>query len=66
VITIHIPWSSKTSKLTLWNEICADIVEHFGLPGDKYTTEVTEDYMDFNFHNDHDGLMCKILVSDYI
>ena len=52
--------------MTQWNEITASIVEHFGLPGDKYTTEVTEDYMDFNFHNDHDGLLCKILVSDYL
>ncbi len=67
MITVHIPWDCpKTNRLILWNNICANIVEHFGLPGDKYTTEVTEDYMDFNFHNDHDGLMCKILVSDYV
>lgn len=66
MIKIHIPWSSKTNSLTLWNDICANIVEHFGLPGEKYTTEVTEDFMNFIFHNDHDGLMCKILVSDYV
>lgn len=66
MVTVHLPWSSKANKMTQWNEITASIVEHFGLPGDKYTTEVTEDYMDFNFHNDHDGLLCKILVSDYL
>jgi hypothetical protein len=66
VITVQIPWSPKAHKLTQWNDICAGIVEHFGLPGDKYVTEVTEDFMDFKFYNDKDGLMCKILVSDYI
>lgn len=65
-VIINIPWSPKASQLTQWNEITASIVEHFGLPGDKYTTEVTEDYMNFKFHNDQDGLMCKILVSDFI
>ncbi len=66
MITVHIPFSPKMHKLSQWNEICADIVEHFGLPGGKYTTEVTEDYMNFNFQDDKDGLMCKILVSEHV
>ncbi len=66
MVKIHIPWNSKNNRLSQWNDICADIVEHFGLPGDRYVTEVTEDYMDFNFHDDRDGLMCKILVSEYL
>ena len=66
MVVIHIPWSPKAHKMTQWNEITASIVEHFGLPGDKYTTELTEEYMDFHFHNDHEGLLCKILVSDYL
>jgi len=66
VITVHIPWSPKIDSLPAWNEATASIVEHFGLPGDKYTTELTSDYMNFNFYNDNEGLMCKILVSDYL
>lgn len=65
MVTVHIPWSSRTGSIPIWNEITASIVEHFGLPGGKYTTELNENYMNFNFHNDHDGLLCKILVSDY-
>ena len=66
MVTVHIPWSPKTGNIPNWNEITASIVEHFGLPGDRYTTELDTDYMNFNFQNDHDGLLCKILVSDYL
>jgi len=66
MMTVHIPWSSKAGNIIVWNKITASIVEHFGLPGYKYTTELNENYMDFHFHNDQEGLLCKILVSDYI
>ncbi len=66
MVTVHIPWSPKANTMPMWNEITASIVEHFGLPGDKYTTELNENYMDFRFNNDHEGLLCKILVSDYL
>jgi hypothetical protein len=42
------------------------VIEHFGLPGDRYTTEVSVDCMKFNFKTEYDALMCKILVSDRV
>ena len=66
MITVHVPFSPKIHKLSQWNEVCANIVERFGLPGGKYTTEVTEDYMNFNFVDEQDGLMCQLLVSDHV
>ena len=62
---IQIPWESHQSN-TWWNEICANVVEKFGLPGDKYTTEVSQDSMKFFFHDEKDALMCRLLVSEYI
>jgi len=47
-----------------WNDTCASIIEHFGLPGDRYVTEVTADNMTFNFKTEQDAFMCKVLVSD--
>jgi hypothetical protein len=61
---VTVPWKSQNNQW--WNETCATIVEHFGLPGGKYTTEVSVDEMNFIFHNDQDALMCKILVSDLL
>jgi hypothetical protein len=61
---IRVPWESQSN--VWWNETCANIIEHFGLPGDKYTTEISADEMKFFFKDDREALMCKILVSDRI
>ncbi len=66
MVIVHIPWNPKANDMPTWNSITASIVEHFGLPGDKYRTELTEDFMNFYFDNDKDGLLCQILVSDYV
>ena len=58
---ITIPWRNQGD--VWWNGTCASVLEHFGLPGDRYTTEVSEECMKFFFKNEHDALMCKILVS---
>lgn len=62
---IQIPWKGYQSNIW-WNEICANIVEHFGLPGNKYTTEVSENAMKFYFCDEKDAFMCKLLVSEHI
>lgn len=59
--TVSVPW--KNQSTIQWNEICADIVNHFGLPGDRYTTEVSVDEMLFFFKNEKDALMCTLLIS---
>jgi hypothetical protein len=59
---VTVPWGSQNN--TWWNETCAVICEHFGLPGGKYVTEVNTECMNFIFYNDKDALMCKMLVSD--
>jgi 2-hydroxychromene-2-carboxylate isomerase len=61
---IRVPWENQNN--VWWNETCANIIEHFGLPGDKYTTEVSADEMKFFFKDDREALMCRILVSDRI
>ena len=62
--TIRLPWTGQ--KEYWWNEVCADIVEVFGLPGDRYTSHPTPDYMDFYFKSDKDAELCKILLSEKI
>ena len=59
-----VPWESQSNHW--WNETCADIVEHFGLPGDKYVTSVNTECMDFIFYDDKDALMCRLLISEKI
>lgn len=61
---ITVPWKSQSNEW--WNETCATIVEHFGLPGGKYVTHVDTECMDFIFYDDRDALMCKLLVSEHV
>jgi len=61
---ICVPWTGQSTMW--WNEICARIIEHFGLPGDKYTTEVSEDNMKFFFNDEREALLCKIMISDQL
>lgn len=61
---IKIPWEVQHN--IQWNETCAQIIEQFGLPGGRYTTKITNDWMLFTFNNEEDAFMCKILISDRI
>jgi hypothetical protein len=63
-MVVTVPWESQSKAW--WNETCADIVEHFGLPGGRYVTEVSTEHMKFIFHDDRDALMCRLLISDKI
>jgi len=47
---VRIPWK-KGDTISDWDETCAWAMEQFGLPGDKFTTHPTVDYMDFYFDN---------------
>jgi hypothetical protein len=61
---ITVPWESQSN--TWWNETCARVIEHFGLPGGRYVTEISADCMHLDFRNDKDALMCRLLISDSI
>ena len=66
MVTVHVPWNPKADSIPIWDEITISIIERFGLPGDKYTTELTDSYMNFVFNDEREGLVCQLLVSDYI
>ncbi len=62
--TIRIPWNNQQEHW--WNETCADIMQVFGLPGHRYTSHPTPDYMDFYFNSQKDADLCKILISEKV
>ncbi len=61
---ISVPWKNQSN--VWWNETCANIMEVFGLPGDKYTTEISENEMIFYFKNEKDAFFCSIMISSDI
>ncbi len=61
---VNVPWESQNN--VWWNDICATVIEHFGLPGNKYITNTSTEHMKFTFFNDKDALMCRLLISENI
>jgi len=64
MVTITVPWKNQSNLW--WTDTCAKIIEHFGLPGNKYKTEVSAECMHFYFENKQDALLCQIMISDQI
>ena len=56
VTKVRLQWTPERDGIPIWNEICAWVMEQFGLPGTRYTWHPTEDYMDFWFYNEKDAI----------
>ena len=56
---VRIPWQTN-HDIPTWNQKCAWAVETFGLPGDKFDTHATEDYMDFYFKDERDAILFQL------
>jgi hypothetical protein len=59
---VRLPWANQNS--TWWNTACIDVLEVFGLPGDRFTSRPTIGYMDFYFKSERDKQLCQILLSE--
>ena len=60
---VFVAWSTGQNGVW-WNETCAMVMEVFGLPGDRYTTQANPDVLAFFFKNPKDAVLCRILLSD--
>ena len=52
-------------KSTQWNELCAQTIEQFGLPGGRFTVSVNSRAMTFLFKSEQDLLFFKLKWSEY-
>ncbi len=60
--TVTVVWDNQNGFW--WNETCAIVLEVFGLPGDRYVTKPSHDAMFFDFKNEKDANLCRILLSE--
>jgi len=56
---VRISWETN-NKYSTWNETCAWAIEKFGLPGDRFSTRATEEYMDFYFKDERDAILFQL------
>ena len=60
---VRLPWSTQNlweDENEKWNETCAWALEKFGLPGHRFSTVCTEDYMDFYFQDEKDAIFFSL------
>lgn len=53
---VTLEWRYGSDASESWNEICAWVIEQFGMPGTRYTWHPNEDYMQFYFHHEEDAI----------
>ena len=57
---VKLTWKIGQDTTEWWNHVCAWVVEEYGLPGNNYKTELTEDYMIFKFEKQEDAAMTAL------
>lgn len=57
---VRIPWKTSDTLPPTWNETCAWAIEQFGLPGNRFTTHLKEDYMYFHFKDEKDAILFEL------
>jgi hypothetical protein len=60
VYKVKLDWKLGQDTSEWWNQACAWVIEEFGLPGNKYKTEITTDYMIFDFNEQEDAAMTAL------
>lgn len=63
---VIIPWSSKLDTVSAWNEICAEAMELFGLPGNRYITDANVNDMTWYFRDEQDALLMTLKFSEQL
>lgn len=66
MVDVCLAWNGSEKNQPLWTDVASLILEHFGLPGYRYTTCIAEEYLIFSFNDDRDGILCKILISEHL
>ena len=62
----ELPWTKWANNLYLWNVVAANAVEFFGLPGDRYITDIGEHAMIWSFRDPKDAVFFKLKFGEAI
>ena len=60
---VTLDWAVRP-EMEKWNEICAWTIEHFGLPGIRYVTEISPERMTWYFETIEDKLLFVVAWGD--
>jgi len=68
VYIVSLPWQGQNKFW--WNEACANVIEVFGLPGDRFITDIINGnnkdfpkgatFMEWIFREEHDAILFRL------
>jgi hypothetical protein len=58
---VKIYWKNGDT-LSAWDEKCIELMEIFGLPGGKYITTFSEDFLEIKFYNERDAIHALLVL----
>jgi hypothetical protein len=61
---VTIQWGRGADTMDYWDNLSIYSIEHFGLPGDRYVTDITADHMTWTFRSEHDALIIRLRFSE--
>jgi len=61
-----IPWRDQANPMFYWDTLCADAVDLFGLPGDRYITDISEQSMTWSFNTSHDAVLFRLKFGEAV
>jgi len=59
-----VPWTDRKNPMFYWDNLCAEAVELFGLPGNRYITDISEKSMTWSFKSDKDAVLFRLKFSE--
>jgi hypothetical protein len=64
---VNIKWGSDgLETITQWDQVCIWGIETFGLPGEKYVTDINDNSMTWMFRDPQDAVFFKLKFSESI
>jgi len=61
---VTVRWGRGADTMTYWDHLCIYSIEQFGLPGDRYVTDISADAMVWSFQSEQDALIFRLRFSE--
>ena len=64
--TVRIPLQDSSDDQYLWSTAGAWLIENFGLPGDRFTSKVCENYLECCFNEEKDAMLMLLMWNGHV